>query len=289
MPQHQLPASRPSTAGPLLALIVVSLFAALVAFTLATDVSRQPGHPGTGDEDWTSLLDPFRNRNHLVLKPDNDHEPVPSIAPLADQVPLHKIDVRALDKKLVRSAADKMVIANYFAKKFGHEVFTLLGYTDHAVEAAGETRLDPLLLLAIISVESNFDPNVESPVGAQGLMQVMTRIHASKFEPYGGTASAFRPEVNIRIGALIIKQALAMMGSLPGALRFYVGAARPGVSDGGFVDKVLGEYGKLIAMLGGNAQAISVPISEQLALQQRFEPDLAESSVLPSPEGSSLR
>lgn len=289
MPQNQHPANRPPTASRLLSLLGFGVLAAVLAIAIVAEIVRQPGRPDPGSEDWTALIDPFRNRDHLVLKPERENEPVPSIAPLADQVPLHKIDVRALDKKLIRSAADKMVIANYFAKKFGHEVFTLLGYTDHAVEAAGETRLDPLLLLSIISVESNFDPNVESPAGAQGLMQVMTRIHAGKFAPYGGTDAAFRPEVNIRVGALIIKQALAMMGSLPGALRFYVGAARPGVSDGGFVDKVLGEYGKLIAMLGGNTQTISIPLSEQLALQQRFEPDPGETASLSSHEGTTLR
>ncbi len=182
---------------------------------------------------------------------------VPSIAPLADKVPLDKVDFRARDKKLIRSAADKMVIASYFAQKYDVEMLHMLGYIDIAIDAGDETRLDPLLLLAIISIESNFQPDVQSPVGAQGLMQIMPRIHASKLKPYGGLPAAFDPEANIRIGALIIKQATALMGSLNGGLRFYVGAAQPDVSDGGFVNKVLGEYAKLISLLGGNPQSIA--------------------------------
>jgi hypothetical protein len=65
-------------------------------------------------------------------------------------------------------------------------------YVSHAIEVANEVNLDPVLLLAIMATESSFNPNAQSRAGAQGLMQVLTRVHTEKFEPYGGSCSGIR-------------------------------------------------------------------------------------------------
>lgn len=96
---------------------------------------------------------------------------------------------------------------------------------DTAWEVGHSMQLDPLLLLAVMAVESSFNPRAESKVGAQGLMQVMTRIHHKKFEPYGGRQAAWQPDANIHVGAQILKECIARRGSVPGGLTCYVGAA----------------------------------------------------------------
>jgi soluble lytic murein transglycosylase-like protein len=63
-------------------------------------------------------------------------------------------------------------------------------------------------------------------VGAQGLMQVMTKVHSDKYEGFGGKMAAFDPVSNLRVGAKVLKECIARAGSVEGGLKFYVGAAR---------------------------------------------------------------
>jgi hypothetical protein len=85
--------------------------------------------------------------------------------------------------------------------------------------------LDPTLILAIMAIESSFNPFAQSPVGAQGLMQVMTRVHDDKYEAFGGNHAAFDPVTNLRVGVQVLKDCIARAGSLQDGLRYYVGAA----------------------------------------------------------------
>jgi len=107
-----------------------------------------------------------------------------------------------------------------------------------AYEVAGEVKLDPLLLLAVMSVESSFNTFAQSVRGAQGLMQIHTRVHAERFEPYGGSEAVFDPHANIRVGAELLRVHLLREGSTEAALKVYVGAARR-AHDGGYGARVL--------------------------------------------------
>jgi soluble lytic murein transglycosylase-like protein len=76
-------------------------------------------------------------------------------------------------------------------------------------------------------------------------MQVMTSVHKEKYAHFGGTSDAVKPEVNIRVGAYILKYLIATAGSLRNGLKFYVGAANA-EDDGGYTDKVMAERNRLI-------------------------------------------
>ena len=78
-------------------------------------------------------------------------------------------------------------------------------------------------------------------------MQVMTSIHKEKYALYGGASDAVKPEVNIRIGAYILKYLIATTGSLRNGLKFYVGAGNAD-NDGGYADKVMAERNRLITL-----------------------------------------
>jgi soluble lytic murein transglycosylase-like protein len=116
--------------------------------------------------------------------------------------------------------------------------------------------LDPTLILAVMAVESNFNPFAQSPVGAQGLMQVMTRVHDDKYEAFGGIRAAFDPVTNLRVGVQVLKECIAKAGGLEAGLRSYVGAALSG-EDGGYVGKVLVEQDHLRHVAEGRSVAVN--------------------------------
>lgn len=113
-----------------------------------------------------------------------------------------------------------------------------------AYMTANEVKLDPLLILAVMAIESGLNPFAESPMGAKGLMQVMAKVHHDKFEQVGGQQAALNPVANIKVGALILKDYVKRTGSVEGGLKTYVGAADL-ESDSGYGAKVLAEYRKL--------------------------------------------
>ena len=115
-----------------------------------------------------------------------------------------------------------------------------------------KARLDPTLILAIMAIESSFNPFAQSAVGAQGLMQVMTKVHNDKYEAFGGNHAAFDPVTNLRVGVQVLKECIARAGGLEAGLRFYVGAGNLS-DDGGYAGKVLSEQHSLRQVASGKA------------------------------------
>jgi hypothetical protein len=119
--------------------------------------------------------------------------------------------------------------------------------------------LDPTLILAIMAIESSFNPFAQSAVGAQGLMQVMTKVHNDKYEAFGGNHAAFDPVTNVRVGVQVLKECIARAGSLEAGLRFYVGAANL-AEDGGYAGKVLSEQTSLRLVASGKNVPTRSPV-----------------------------
>lgn len=141
-----------------------------------------------------------------------------------------------------------------------------------------QARLDPTLILAIMAIESSFNPFAQSSVGAQGLMQVMTNIHSDKYQAFGGTHAAFDPVTNLRVGVQVLKDCIARAGGIEAGLRYYVGAALLD-SDGGYAAKVLWEQSHLRRVAEGQQVATNVPGSPP--------PALVEEASAPRPAGLS--
>ena len=150
-------------------------------------------------------------------------------------------------KELTRQQAS---LATWIARRYKVAPEPIGALVQEAWSIGQRAGLDPTLILAIMAVESSFNPFAQSPVGAQGLMQVLTRVHDDKYESFGGKHAAFDPITNLRVGVQVLKECIARAGGLEAGLRFYVGAANL-EDDGGYAGKVLNEQSMLRMVASG--------------------------------------
>jgi soluble lytic murein transglycosylase-like protein len=143
--------------------------------------------------------------------------------------------------------AAQQALIDHLSKRF----FIAAGATERMVAAAHaaaqEVGLDPLLLLAVISVESRFNPIAESGMGAKGLMQIIPKYHLDKLRAAGGEDAVFDPESNIHVGARILQEYVYRTGTLEAGLQFYNGAFRDGSA--AYARKVMAERERLQQVL----------------------------------------
>ncbi|WP_051512128.1 lytic transglycosylase domain-containing protein, partial [Methylibium sp. T29] len=150
-------------------------------------------------------------------------------------------------------------VASWLARRYRVAPEPVSRLVQEAWQVGQRAKLDPTLILAIMAIESSFNPFAQSPVGAQGLMQVMTRVHDDKYEAFGGNHAAFDPVTNLRVGVQVLKECIARAGSLEGGLKYYVGAANL-ADDGGYAGKVLAEQSHLRSVAAGRNVAVTAPI-----------------------------
>ncbi|AQV95253.1 lytic transglycosylase [Cupriavidus necator] len=173
---------------------------------------------------------------------------VPSVAHLAAQIPVTRVAMDARSTSTLGTAREQAAVADYIARKYRVAAQATAQLVKAAYLTGREVGIDPLLILGVIAIESSFNPYAESGVGAQGLMQVMTKVHQDKYEAVGGVAAALNPYANIKIGALVLKDCIARAGSIEGGLKYYVGATT--ATDGGYGARVLAERARLRQLLG---------------------------------------
>ena len=162
---------------------------------------------------------------------------------------------------LNRQQAD---VARWLARRYKVAAEPVAALVREAWAVGARTRIDPTLILAVMAVESAFNPFAQSPMGAQGLMQVMTRVHDDKYEAFGGTLAAFDPITNLRVGVQVLHEAIRRSGSVEGGLRQYVGATLLD-TDGGYAQRVLTEQEHLRRVAAGEVVPVNAPRTLPLA------------------------
>lgn len=182
---------------------------------------------------------------------------LPNVSSLARMIPSERITPDARDDRVLVSAREQALVATYIARRYRVAQEPVGELVKAAFQTGHEVGLDPLLLLAVMAIESGFNPYAESGVGAQGLMQVMAKVHSDKLRYFGGQSAALDPLANIKVGALVLKDCIARGGSLAGGLRLYNGATSP--DDGGYGSKVMAERGRLRAAASGRNVSITAP------------------------------
>jgi soluble lytic murein transglycosylase-like protein len=135
------------------------------------------------------------------------------------------------------------VLVEHLSRRFAIAVEATERMVEAADRAAREVGLDPLLVLAVISIESRFNPIAESAMGAKGLMQIIPKYHRAKLQALGGEQAVLDPESNIMVGARILQEYVRRTGTLEAGLQFYNGAFWDGSAQ--YAQKVMAERARL--------------------------------------------
>jgi soluble lytic murein transglycosylase-like protein len=138
---------------------------------------------------------------------------------------------------------EQRAVTEFIARRYRVSEAAAAGFVATAYLAGREFSLDPMLILAVMAIESRYNPVAESSMGARGLMQVIPKYHPEKLADHGGELALLDPEVNILVGTRILREYLRRVGELEGALQMYAGAADEPTSQ--YSSKVLAEKARL--------------------------------------------
>lgn len=211
--------------------------------------------------DLAKALSDSLNRAPEAIIPTVTAPPLSALmeAPAAPVATASTEALSAEDKALLGSEKQQKWVTSWLAKRYrvAGDATNMLVST--AYLTAREIKIDPLLILAVMAIESGLNPFAESPMGAQGLMQVMSKVHHEKFQEMGGLQAALNPVANIRVGSLILKDYVTRGGSVEAGLKSYVGAAAF-AHDDGYGSRVLAEYSRLKQVSAGKKVPTITPV-----------------------------
>jgi len=181
------------------------------------------------------------------------------------------------DTELMRAEETRYrALSEFVARRYYVSQDAAFDLVTVAHRAGRQLQLDPLLIIAVIAIESRFNPIAESRAGAKGLMQIIPKYHGDKLEEFGGEQAVFEPEANIHVGARILKEYLRRTGHVGIALQMYAGAL--GDQEDQYTRKVLSEHYRLQQVLSPSRPRPALPVAARTA----SAPPASYSYTLPS-------
>lgn len=138
---------------------------------------------------------------------------------------------------------EQHALAEFIARRWRIAETAASSFVSIAYRAGKQHSVDPVLILAVMAIESRYNPVAESVVGAKGLMQVIPKFHLEKLSDHGGEEALLDPEVNIQVGAQILREYYRRLGDQELALQMYAGAFDEPTSQ--YANKVFAEQARL--------------------------------------------
>ena len=154
----------------------------------------------------------------------------------------------AIQASLSESPAEReqRAVTEFISKRYRVSDQAVGSFVSAAYRAGAQYSVDPLLILAVMAIESRYNPVAESTMGAKGLMQIIPKHHLEKLLDHGGEQALLDPEVNIAVGAQILREYSRRFGDVEAALQMYAGAFDEPTSQ--YASKVLAEKARLDAL-----------------------------------------
>jgi soluble lytic murein transglycosylase-like protein len=156
--------------------------------------------------------------------------------PATDVIPVGR------SQRRTSAARDIEALTNVVARKYRVSHDATRELVDAAYREGARYGLDPILIIAVMAVESRFNPIAASDGGAVGLMQVIPRYHSDKLDPATGE-TMLDPHTNIKVGAGVLKEYIRRGGSPTAGLQLYNGAS--GDASNAYANRVLSEMQSL--------------------------------------------
>lgn len=165
-------------------------------------VGLQAGHSG--------LIEGLKTLIPSAELTDGEEEASEFVAPAGESIPM-------LSPRM-RGALD------YVSRRYHVSTEALEPIFATAQASGKELRIDPLLIIAVIGVESGFNPFSQSVVGAKGLMQVLPRYHMAKLPEEADRLAFLDPVTNVRVGAKVLHESIRRSGGVETGLQQFGGA-----------------------------------------------------------------
>ncbi|PUE24788.1 transglycosylase SLT domain-containing protein [Limnohabitans sp. Jir72] len=150
---------------------------------------------------------------------------------------------------------EQLAVTYWLSRRYRVSPEPLAALVTEAWSVGERSQIPPTLILAIMAIESKFNPFSSGTQGAMGLMQIDPNVHANELSTFGGRLAVFDPVTNLRIGTRHLQDLILQSETLEEALRQY--ATNSGQSDDNqYIERVMNEQKLLEKLLTGPARTI---------------------------------
>jgi hypothetical protein len=149
--------------------------------------------------------------------------------------------------------AEQASVTYWLSRKYNVAPEPLSVLVAEAFDLGERAHIAPTLILAIMAVESNFNPFAQNSAGGQGLMQLQPQQHFDKLDSLGGALATFDPLSNLRVGVRMLHELSVAHGSIQSGLAAYAKVSLH--RDSSYLDRVVQEEQRLAQITQSVRQA----------------------------------
>lgn len=157
-----------------------------------------------------------------------------------EPTPVRDAANRSTTKDLKTLSPEQLQATRWLSRKYRVSAEPLAAMVAEAWTLGERSQLRPSLILAIMAVQSRFNPFASGNPGQVGLMQIELQAHSEALAQFGGPLSAFDPLTNLRVGVRHLQGLIQQTETQEDALALY-GLSSGFNDESQFVDRVLAE------------------------------------------------